>query len=229
MQSQIIGSPFGVLELTLDGPHDHVLVEAGKTAWMDAGVGMKTMATEHGGLFGAVKRALGGGPWFWTQLTGPGRVGIAATLPGAIQAIPLANGPGVFAHRDAFLAGTDTVQVGVGFQRKLGAGLFGGEGFILQHLTGAGTAWVQLGGSFVPYDLNPGETMLVHPQHVGLFDANMTFDIRLVRGIRNRLFGGEGLFFCVLQGPGRVYCQSMAVPQLAADLLPYLQPTSPSQ
>ena len=110
----------------------------------------------------------------------------------------------------------------MGFQQRLGAGFFGGEGFILQHLSGDGTAWVQLGGSFVVYDLQPGEELLVHPQHVGVFDANMPFDITVVRGIRNLLFGGEGFFFCRLRGPGRVYCQSMAVAQLAQDLQPYL-------
>lgn len=220
MQTQIIGSPLSVLEITLEGG-DQILVEAGKTAWLDASVDMQTAAMGHGGLFGALKRAAGGGPWFWTTLSGPGRVGIAATLPGTIEEISL-RGSGVLAHRSAFLAGTSGVEVGVGFQQRLGAGLFGGDGFVLQHITGNGTAWVQLGGSLVPYELQAGETLLVHPQHVGLFDDTVQFDITTIRGIRNRLFGHEGLWLAQLQGPGRVYCQSMAVPQLAADLEPYL-------
>ncbi len=223
MQSQIVGSPLSVLDITLN-QGEELLVEAGRTAWMDASIQMRTTAMSHGGgLFGALKRVAGGGPWFWSTLTGPGRVGIAATLPGAIEPIELrAGSSGILAHRAAFLAGTRGVQVGVGFQQRLGAGIFGGDGFVLQHLTGDGTAWVQLGGSFVPYDLQPGETLLVHPQHIGLFDDTVQFDITMIRGISNKLFGHEGLFLCRLQGPGRVYCQSMAVPQLAQDIEPYL-------
>ncbi len=216
-----------VLEVLLESPEDRLLVEAGKAAWMDHTVQMRTTAMEHGGLLGALKRAAGGGPWFWSELSGAGRVGIAATLPGSIESIELQGTQGVLAHRSAFLAGSGNVQVGVGFQKRLGAGIFGGEGFILQHLSGDGTVWIQLGGSFVTYNLEAGETLLIHPQHVGMFDAHMSFDITMVRGIRNRLFGGEGLFFCRLQGPGRVYCQSMAVAQLAQDLEPYL-PSRPS-
>ncbi len=225
MQANVSGSPMAVLEVVLESPEERLLVEAGKTAWMDHTVQMRTTAMGHGGILGALKRAAGGGPWFWSELSGSGRVGIAATLPGSIESIDLRGTQGVLAHRSAFLAGSGGVHVGLGFQKQLGAGLFGGDGFLLQHLSGDGTAWVQLGGSFVAYDLPAGQTLLVHPQHVGMFDAQMSFEITMVRGIRNRLFGGEGLFFCRLQGPGRVYCQSMAVPQLAQDLEPYLRPS----
>jgi len=225
MDSQIIGTPLSVLELTLTA-EDAVIVEAGVTAWLDRSVGMRTTAMGQGGLFGAIKRSLGGGGWFWTELRGPGRVGIAATLPGAIEPVPLAEGSEVLAYRHAFLAGTAGITVSLGFQKRLGAGLFGGDGFVLQRLTGPGTAWVQLGGSLVSYDLGPGEVLRVHPQHVGLFDAHMPFKIVTVPGIKNKIFGQEGLFFAELTGPGRVWCQSMALEQLAADLLPYFSAPS---
>ena len=226
MQPKILGTPLSVLELTLESD-EQVLVEAGKTAWMDASIQMHTTAMTHGGLWGAIKRTAGGGGWFWTSLRGPGRVGIAATLPGSIESIALTAQSGVLAHRHAFLAGTDHVQVSMGFQRQLGAGIFGGDGFVLQHLSGDGTAWIQLGGSFVPYDLAPGEELLVHPQHVGLFEDHMPFRMVTVHGIKNMIFGNEGIFFCKLTGPGRVWCQSMALEQLAADLIPFLPTAKP--
>jgi len=224
MQYQITGTPFNVLDVQLADANDRLLVEAGKTSWMSPSVRMQTTAMQHGGLFGAIKRSLGGGPWFWTELSGPGRVAIAATLPGTIESVELTETQGVFAHRAAFLAGTVGVRVGLGFQQRLGAGLFGGDGFLLQHLQGEGTAWVQLGGSLSAYALTAGETLWVHPQHVAMFDDSMEFTITHVRGIRNLFFGGEGVFFCQLTGPGRVWCQSMAIPQLAQDLTPYLPP-----
>ncbi len=222
MQSTITGTPFNILHVQLETAADRLIVEAGKTAWLSPSVRMQTTAMQHGGLFGAIKRSLGGGPWFWTELTGPGQVAIAATLPGTIEAIPVTPQHGLLAHRSAFLAGTPGVQVGLGFQQRLGAGLFGGDGFLLQHFQGDGTVWVQLGGSLAQYELAAGQTIWIHPHHVALFDDTMAFTMTTVRGIRNLVFGGEGLFFCVLTGPGRVWCQSLAVPQLAQDLAPYL-------
>ena len=226
MQHTITGTPFNVLNIQLDS-HDRIVVEAGKTAWMEPSVHMQTSAMQHGGLWGAVKRSLGGGPWFWTSLQGPGRVAIAATLPGSIEHIDMQGGRGVLAHRSAFLAGTAEITVSVGFQQRWTAGLFGGDGFTLQHLRGTGSAWVQLGGSLTTCTLDVGESLYILPQHVALFDDSMAFQITRVKGIRNLLFGGEGVFFCRLTGPGTVWCQSMAMAQLASDLIPYLpQPTS---
>jgi len=110
-----------------------------------------------------------------------------------------------------------------GFQRSLGAGLFGGEGFVLQRLSGSCTAWVELGGEIVTYDLQPGESLQVHPGHIGMFDAAVSFDIVLMRGIKNALFGGDGLFIARLTGPGKVWLQSLTVPGLAHALQPYLR------
>ena len=124
----------------------------------------------------------------------------------------------------------------MGFQRSLGAGVFGGEGFILQHLSGTCQAWVELGGEIVTYDLEPGEVIQAHPGHVGMFEDRVNFDIGMVPGIKNALFGGEGFFLARLTGPGKIWLQTMTPPMMAHSLAPYLghgserglAPTSPT-
>ncbi|MGY2061458.1 AIM24 family protein, partial [Nocardia gipuzkoensis] len=118
--------------------------------------------------------------------------------------------------------GAGDVGVSTSFQRRLGAGIFGGTGFTLQRVSGDGYAWVELSGEVVQYDLQPGETLRVHPGHVGMFDARVSFDIAVMRGIRNILFGADGLFLAALTGPGRVWLQSLTISNLAQALLPYL-------
>jgi len=110
----------------------------------------------------------------------------------------------------------------MGFQQSLGAGIFGGNGFVLQKLAGSGSAWVELGGEIVTYDLPAGASLRVHPGHVGMFEDSVTFEITLVRGIRNALFGGDGLFLARLTGPGKIWLQTLTMPNLAHSLTPYL-------
>ena len=114
------------------------------------------------------------------------------------------------------------VELTVGFQKKLGAGIFGGEGFLLQKLGGSAQAWVELDGEVIVRDLQPGEVLRVNPGHVGMFQAQMAFDVQMVPGIKNKLFGGEGLFLATLTGPGRVWLQTLPIANLAHSLLPYL-------
>ena len=125
-------------------------------------------------------------------------------------------------HRHGFLCGTEGLQLGTGFQRSLGAGIFGGDGFLLQRLSGPCTAWVELGGEVVSYDLAPGETLKVHPGHIGMFQDSVNCDITLMRGFSNALFGGDGLFIARLTGPGKVWLQTLIVPNLAHAISPYL-------
>jgi uncharacterized protein (AIM24 family) len=125
-------------------------------------------------------------------------------------------------HRHGFLCGTEGLQLATGFQRSLGAGIFGGDGFLLQRLTGPCTAWIELGGEVVTYDLAAGETLQVHPGHIGMFQDSINFDITFLRGFANVIFGGDGLFVARLTGPGRVWLQSLTVPNLAHALAPYL-------
>jgi uncharacterized protein (AIM24 family) len=151
-----------------------------------------------------------------------GTVAFAAKLPGHI--VPVAVGPGeeYMIHRHGFLCATPDAVLGVGFQQSLGAGVFGGDGFVLQRLSGSAQAWVELGGEVVTYDLAAGEVLRVHPGHVGMFQAAVGFDITRIKGISNMLFGGDGIFLAELTGPGRVWLQTLTVANLAHALAPYL-------
>lgn len=129
---------------------------------------------------------------------------------------------GFMIHRHGFLCATAGLELAMGFQKSLGAGIFGGNGFVLQHLGGTCSAWIELGGEIVTYDLQPGESLQVHPGHIGMFEDSINFDMRFMRGITNALFGGDGLFIAHLTGPGKVWLQTLTLPNLAHALLPYL-------
>jgi uncharacterized protein (AIM24 family) len=129
-------------------------------------------------------------------------------------------------HRHGFLCATPQVELSMGFQRSLGAGVFGGQGFILQKIAGEGQAWVELDGEVITYDLGPGETLRVHPGHVGMFEVGVGFEVTMLRGIRNVLFGADGLFLAALTGPGRVWLQSLPLSNLAHALSPYVSKDS---
>ena len=159
-----------------------------------------------GGLFGALKRAVSGGSLFMTEYTASGHAGtvaFAAKIPGHILPVTVAAGQEYMLHRHGFLCGTPGAELSIGFQQSLGAGIFGGDGFILQRLSGSCQAWVELGGEVVSYDLAAGETLRVHPGHVGMFETSVQFDITRIQGIRNMLFGGDGIFLAQLTGPGQ--------------------------
>jgi uncharacterized protein (AIM24 family) len=125
-------------------------------------------------------------------------------------------------HRHGFLCGTAGIELGVGFQQSLGAGIFGGDGFLLQRVSGAGMAWLELSGEVIVRDLQPGETLRVHPGHVGAFDARVSFQITRVPGIRNLIFGGDGIFLAALTGPGRIWLQTLPISKLAHQLQEYM-------
>jgi uncharacterized protein (TIGR00266 family) len=226
MQTRITGSTMPVLEIGLE-PGDSIIAEPGELSWMTPNVELRTtaMAAGAGGLWGAVKRAIGGGGLFLTEFSaagGNGAVAFAAKVPGTIEQVEVTPGGGFLVHRRGFLCGTAGIEVGLGFQRSLGAGILGGSGLVLQRLAGAGTAWVELGGEIRTYDLAPGEMLLVHPGHVGMFAESVQFEITVIRGIANALFGGDGLFLARLTGPGRIWLQTLTMPGLAHALTPYL-------
>ncbi|QIS10308.1 TIGR00266 family protein [Nocardia arthritidis] len=225
MDSRIIGGVMPVLEITLD-PGDRLNAEAGQLSWMTESIRLHTSTKgASSSLFGAVRRAASGGGLFMTEYTAakmPGRVAFAAKLPGHIVPVALQPGGEYLVHRHGFLCATADVRLALSFQRRLGAGIFGGAGFTLQKLSGSGNAWIELSGEIVPYTLAPGETLRVHPGHIGMFDASVDFDITIIRGVRNILFGGDGLFLAQLTGPGRVWLQSMTISNLAHALTPYL-------
>lgn len=215
-----------VLQVELN-PGEKLVAEPGEFSWMTENIQLHTTTQTAGarGLFGALGRALAGGGLFMTEYTaadGPGMIAFAAKVPGSIHAVDVAAGHSYMIHRHGFLCGTEGVQLSVGFQRGLGSGLFGGDGFVLQKLSGPCQAFVELGGECVTYDLPAGQSILVHPGHVGMFQDTVGFDITMMRGIRNALFGGDGLFIARLTGPGKVWLQSMTVPNLAHAIAPYL-------
>jgi uncharacterized protein (TIGR00266 family) len=231
MQHQIKGSVLPVLEIELS-PGESVLSESGEFSWMTDSVQMTTgMGGGAGGkgLLGAVKRMAGGGSFLFNTFTAegaPGMVAFAAKLPGTI--FPIELNQEYLAHRHGFLAGTPGVEISVALQQTFRGGIFGGEGFLLQRIGGTGHAWIELSGEVMVYDLAAGQTLRVHPGHVGLFQSSVSFQVILVPGVANRYFGADGHHWVVLTGPGRVWLQSMPVAILAGALSPYLGEARPA-
>jgi uncharacterized protein (TIGR00266 family) len=226
MQTRIQGTTMPVLEVQLD-PNESVYSESGELSWMTGSVQMATHTQMGGGggLFGVLKRVAGGGSIFMTEyraLQYPGEVAFATKVPGHIVPVELGQGPEYMVHRHGFLCATPQVTIGVGFQQSLGAGIFGGDGFLLQKVGGVGTAWLELSGELIVKNLAPGETLRVHPGHVGAFQSSVAFQITMVPGIRNMVFGGDGLFLAVLTGPGQVWLQTLPISRLAHQIGEYL-------
>lgn len=226
MQHEIIGSTMPVLSISLE-QGEHIVAVSGELSWMSSSIEMNTTtnAAGGGGFLGALKRVVGGGSLFMTEYHAagaPGKVAFATKLPGHIVPIEVTAGRAYMIHRHGFLCGTPGIELGVGFQQSLGAGVFGGSGFILQKMSGAGSAWIELGGEIVTFDLAAGETLRVHPGHVGMFEESVRFEITRIKGIANMLFGGDGIFLAALTGPGRVWLQTLTVSNLAHAITPYL-------
>ncbi|HET8636641.1 MAG TPA: TIGR00266 family protein [Acidobacteriaceae bacterium] len=226
MQHRVTGTTMPVLEFALD-PNDSIISEAGELSWMGASIQMTTHTQfgGGGGIFGAIKRVAGGGSLFMTEyraVGAPGELAFATRVPGHILPVDLAQTGDIMVHRHGFLCGTPQVALSIGFQQSLGAGIFGGDGFILQRVTGQGTAWLELSGEVVTRDLAPGEMLRVHPGHVGAFQAGVGFQITRIPGIRNMIFGGDGLFLAALTGPGRVWLQTLPISRLAHQLAQYM-------
>ena len=226
MQNRILGTTMPVLEFAL-GPNDAVISEAGELSWMSATVQMTTH-TQHaggGGFFGAIKRVAAGGSLFMTEyraVGAPGEVAFATRVPGHIVPIEIGPGHEYLIHRHGFLCATPNIELGIGFQQSLGAGIFGGDGFLLQKVTGQGIVWIELSGEVIVKDLAAGELLRVHPAHVGAFQGSVGFQIQRVPGIKNMIFGGDGIFLAALTGPGRVWLQTLPISKLAHQLQQYM-------
>ena len=204
-------------------PNQTVYSDAGAMSWMTTSVNMAT--TSSGGLGGMLKRAVSGATVFIINFTAagqPGQACFSTDFPGKVIPVELEAGQSIIMHKHAFLCAEKSVTLDVFFTRKLGAGMFGGEGFILQKLTGPGMAFGELDGDAVEYSLKPGEMMKVEPGHVAMFESTVTFDIQMIKGISNILAGGEGLFLATLKGPGRIWLHSMTVSKMAHRLIEYL-------
>ena len=216
-----------VLELMLQ-PNEKVFAESGELAWISMAIQLRTgtsVGGQQGGFMGVLGRAVAGATIFMTEYTsvgGEGLVAFCAKLPGQILPLQVEPGRGYLVHRHGFMCGTPGVQLGVGYQQRLGAGIFGGTGFRMQRVSGRGSAWVELHGEVVHYELQPGNTLRVHPGHVALFEESVDFNVTTMPGIRNALFGGDGLFLATLTGPGHIWLQSMSMSHLAHALATYM-------
>jgi uncharacterized protein (TIGR00266 family) len=233
MESQIRGTTMQVLEVRLD-PGESVIAESGQLGWLTESIELET-STAFGGADGVVdaaKRAFGGSTFFMTRYsatTAPGVVSFPTKLPGRIFQVPLGPERAYLIQHHGFLAGTTGCELTTAFHPKqLGVGLFGGFGFLLQRLTGTGHAWIELAGELTEYDLEAGQELRVHPAHIGLVEGTVSFELTTVPGLKNKFFGGDGLFLVRLSGPGKVWLQSLSLPVLAHALLPYL-PTGGAQ
>jgi uncharacterized protein (TIGR00266 family) len=230
---KIHGEEMQCVEIELD-PNETAVAESGAFMMMDDGIQMETIFGDGSGqqkgllgkLFSAGKRVLTGESLFMTAFTNTGmgkkRISFASPYPGKIIPIDLALlGGKMICQKDAFLCAAKGVSIGIEFQRKLGTGLFGGEGFIMQKLEGDGLAFVHAGGHVIEKTLAPGELLKIDTGCIVAFTPSCNYDIQFIGGIKNSIFGGEGLFFATLTGPGKVWIQSLPISRLASRVLQY--------
>ena len=219
------GANLQVIRIRLK-PGQEIYAEAGKMIYKQSQVVWETrMSGDTIGdkIWGAFKRKLMGESLFLTYFHSsvPGEIGFAGTYPGKIQAFELKANQSVFVQRDSFLVAQSTTQLNIAFVKKLGAGFFGGEGFILEKLTGPGAVFIHAGGDFIEFPLAAGETLQVDTGSIVAFDEGVTYDIQMVGGIKTAIFGGEGLFLATLTGPGRVIIQSMTLEKMRREITPF--------
>ncbi|MDG1499617.1 MAG: TIGR00266 family protein [Planctomycetota bacterium] len=211
----IHGDDMQAVSITLD-PRETVRAEPGAMMWMEDGVEMAT--STGGGMMSGLKRAFSGESFFITSFTNEGdlqaTVGFAAEYPGKIIPVDLSRGE-VLCQRNAYLCSAHGIEISVAFTKRLGAGFFGGEGFILQRLRGDGLAFIHAGGHVIERELQQGETLRVDTGCIVGFEASVDYDIRMVKGVKTMLFGGEGLFLAELTGPGKCWVQTAPLSRLA--------------
>ena len=232
MQAVIKGTTMPVLEVTLE-PGEAVVSTHGELSWMSPniqlnqhlGTGGQSGGGGGGGFMAGLKRVMGGGGLFVTSyeaVSGPGMITFAAKLPGHIMPTDITPGQAFYVHRHGWLCGTPGITPSIGLQQTFRGGMWGGDGFVLQKLEGQGQAWIELSGEMVHYTLAPGQTLMVHPGHVGMFEGSVQFTVTRLPGIANMAFGDDGFHLVALTGPGQVWLQSMPLPILAHALDPYL-------
>ena len=221
MKYSIEGAPLPVVICDLEAG-ESMITEKGAMSWMTPNMKMETSG---GGMGKMIGRMFSGENMFQNRYTaegGPGQIAYASSFPGSILAFEIGNGKEIIAQKSAFLASTDGVTLSVAFQKKLGGGLFGGEGFIMQRLSGNGTAFVEIDGYVKEYELAAGQQMIIDTGYLAAMDATCTMDITTVKGLKNMMLGGEGFFNTVVTGPGKIYLQSMPINQMAGVLQPFL-------
>ena len=221
MRYEIKGGSFPVVICNLENG-EKMITEKGSMAWMSPNMQMETIG---GGLGKMFSKAFSGESMFQNHYTargGNGMIAFASSFPGEIKALEIAPGKEMIVQKSSFLASEAGVNLSIHFQKKLGAGFFGGEGFIMQRLSGRGIAFVEIDGELMEYELKPGQQLIVDSGNVAGFEATVQMDIQMVSGAKNVFFGGEGLFNTVLTGPGRVWLQTMPISNVASAIRPYI-------
>jgi uncharacterized protein (TIGR00266 family) len=222
MEYKIEGTVMQTLDVHLK-QGESIYTESGGMAWMRGNIAMQT--NTRGGVMAGLGRALAGESLFMTTYTcnsPDGLIVFTPEVPGKVLDVQLAAGQSLICQKDAFMCAQESVKLEMHFRKKLGAGLFGGEGFILQKLTGPGIAFIEIPGEARVYDLPAGAVMRVDPGHIAMFEPTVSYDIERVKGLKNIFFSGEGLFLATLKGPGKVWMQSLPLSNLAAKLARYL-------
>ena len=217
---EILGENLPVVVCELS-PGESMITESGSMSWMSPNMKMET--TTGGGMKKMLGRLVSGDSAFQNKFTaegGDGIIAFASSFPGAIKALNISAGRSMIVQKSAFLASEEGVELSMHFQKKLGSGIFGGEGFVMQKLTGSGIAFAEIDGDLVEYQLAPGQQMIVDTGNVAGFEETVKIDAQMVKGAKNIVFGGEGLFNTVLTGPGRIWLQTMPVSNLAAAIAP---------
>lgn len=222
MKYTIIGEPLPAVICSVEAG-ETLITESGAMSWMSPNMKMET--TSGGGLGKMFGRMLSGDTLFLNRYTaqgGQGEIAFTSSFPGSIRAFDIRSGEDIIVQKSAFLAAEQGVDLSVFFQKKFGSGLFGGEGFIMQRLSGQGTAFVEIDGYAVEYNLQQGQSMVVDTGYLAMMDATCSLEIVTVPGVKNALFGGEGIFNTVVKGPGRIILQTMPVNKVAGSLIPYI-------
>ena len=220
MRYEIKGGSFPVVVCQLDNG-EQMITEKGSMVWMSPNIGMKT---QGGGLGKMFSKAFSGESLFQNIYTanGNGMIAFGSSFPGTIKPVEISYANEMIVQKSAFLASESGVELSIHFSRKFSAGLFGGEGFIMQRLSGNGTAFIEIDGELIEYDLAAGQKIVVDTGNVAGFTTGVHMEIQQVPGLKNKLFGGEGLFNTVLTGPGRVWLQTMPISNVAASIIPYI-------
>lgn len=225
MKYNIVGEPLPVVICDLEN-NEIMITESGAMSWMSQNMKMET--TSNGGIGKALGRMFSGDTLFQNRYTaqgGSGQIAFASSFPGSIRAFEIEPGKEIVVQKSAFLASEPSVDLSIFFQKRIGAGLFGGEGFIMQKLSGYGTAFVEIDGYACEYDLAAGQSMVVDTGYLAAMDASCSIEIVTVPGVKNMLLGGEGIFNTVVSGPGKIILQTMPINNVAGVIAPFI-PTS---
>lgn len=222
MRYQIYGEPLPVVTCNVNAG-ETLITERGSMSWMSPNMKMET--STNGGIGKALGRMFSGEAIFqnrYTAMGGEGMIAFASSFPGSIKALEISPGNNMIVQKSAFLASEAGVELSVHFQKKLGAGLFGGEGFIMQKLSGKGIVFIEIDGNAVDYELQAGQSIIVDTGYLAAMTESCKMEIQTVPGVKNMIFGGEGIFNTVITGPGKIILQTMPVSSVAATIRPFI-------